>query len=956
MEVRLLGPLEVRDRGRSLNVPGNRPRALLALLALNAGRVMPADRLVELLWGEDPPLSAANALQVHISILRKVLEPDGPPYRILVSDRSGYVLNLGPDQVDLARFERLVEQGHQAITRGDVALCARLLDEASAIWRGSALSGLLDQPWSFGEARRLEELRLAALEDRVDADLALGRHRDLVAQLEALIARHPLRERFRAQLMIALYRCGRQAEASDVYRKTRELLVEELGMEPGYELQRLLRAILNQDPSLQEKARERALPRVDNLPAPLTSFVGRKREVAEVAAMLLRSRMVTLTGTGGIGKTRLAIEVARGLLGSYERGIWLASLASISDPNLVPERVATVLAVRGRAGQTTTQALIARLREGRCLIVLDTCEHLVDACAQLTDALLTSCPGVTVLATSREALGVDGEQVWQVPPMELPEPNSRGQVAAASDYAAVDLFWQRALSAVGSLDLDGPTLQLVVQLCRQLDGIPLAIELAAARLKVISLDELSARIGDRFRVLNSDKRTASPRHQTLRRAIDWSYDLLSEADRSLLRTLSVFAGSFTLEAAEAICRRRDGEDLVDGLSSLIRKSMVLLERNELEVRYRLIDTIREYADGKLRESDELDGAEQRHSLFFRELAERGAPHLRGPNAAVWMGRLAADHDNIRTALRSRFEAGDSEELGRLLGAMWWFWYVRCFFEEGRRWLDVGLTQLRPTSRSSRVSLLLGAGQLAWAQGDHHSDHALFEEALSLAADLGDEALVGQSLLRLSLADYATGQMNAAALHVEESIRLLRRHGPPSMLAEALNNLGWMRAFELGDLASSADLLHESLALARQCGDQWALMEVLDSVAHLRIAQGELDAAQASQEESLRICIALGDSWSAPRVLAGFIPIAIERGQPERALRLAAAAARLRDDVGMVVMPAEQAQLDPLIDRARASLDGGAAIDAWKEGSRMTMMDAAQYAFSPEIANVAGERA
>src|SRR5438309_1821838 len=352
MEVLLLGPLEVRDRGRSLNVPGNRPRALLALLALNAGRVMPADRLVELLWGDEAPLSAANALQVHISILRKVLEPDGPPYRVLVSDRSGYVLNLTPDQVDLARFERLVEQGHQAITRGDVALCARLLDEASAMWRGSALTGLLDQPWSLGEARRLEELRLAALEDRVEADLALGRHHDLVAQLEALIARHPLRERFRAQLMIALYRCGRQAEASDIYLKTRELLVEELGMEPGYELQRLLRAILNQDPSLQVQAPERPLPRVDNLPAPLTSFVGRKREVAEVAAVLLRSRMVTLTGTGGIGKTRLAIEVARGLLGSYGRGIWLASLAPISDPNLVPEKVAAVLAVRGRAGQT----------------------------------------------------------------------------------------------------------------------------------------------------------------------------------------------------------------------------------------------------------------------------------------------------------------------------------------------------------------------------------------------------------------------------------------------------------------------------------------------------------------------------------------------------------------------------------------------------------------------------
>ncbi len=950
MEVLLLGPLEVRDRGRSLNVRGSRPRALLALLALNAGRVMPADRLIQLLWGDDPPPTAANALQVHISALRKVLEPQGPPYRVLVSERSGYALQVDPEHVDFARFERLVERAHYALRQNEVALCAELVGQAIGEWRGSALTDMADQPWSIGEARRLEELRLAAEEDRVEAELALGGHSELIADLEVLISRHPLRERFRGQLMLALYRSGRQAEASDVYQRTRETLVEELGMEPGYELQNLLKAIINQDPSLGMPTQERLAPRFDNLPAPLTSFVDRTQERAELISLLAETRLLTLTGPGGIGKTRLAIEVARALLDQYGRGVWLTTFGALDDPDLVPQAVVSALAVRSTGGQAPTEALIGYLGDRHCLLLLDNCEHLIDACARLAEALVTSCPRVTVLATSREALAVAGELVWPVPPLELPELVLDTSGAAKREYGAVELFKRRAESATGSFRFDEAGLQAATDVCRQLDGIPLAIELAAAKLKVISIDELSARLNDRFEILIGGSRTALPRHQTLRATIDWSYDLLSESERSVLRMLSVFAGSFTLEAAEAVCRQRPrgGNDVLETLSSLARKSLVQVDRSDLEVRYRLMDTIRQYAHEKLSESRKSKVVGQRHRDFYLDVAERAASLLRGPNVNVGIARLAREHDNIRAALQWSLAARDADPFARLVIASWWFWYVRCLFDEGRVWLEIALTDLKPAASSTRVELLIGAGELAWAQGDHPADRVRLEEAVSLAHALGDDALLGHALLRLSLADYAVGRMKVAQGRLEESILELRKHGPPSLVAEALNNLGWIRATELNDRAGAIQLLEESLSLARQCGDQFSLQLVLDSLANQAYAKDDIDSAENFQKESLSICGASGDRWALPSALEGFIRLAVGRGQFERALRLTAAAARLRDDAGAVQVPAERSQLDPFIERARASLAADIAEAAWRDGSRMTIADATSYALSLEF--------
>jgi predicted ATPase/DNA-binding SARP family transcriptional activator len=947
MEVMLLGPLEVRDGDRVLSVRGSRPRALLALLALNAGRVMAAERLIELLWGDEVPPSAANALQVHVSNLRKVLEPQGQPYRVLVSDESGYALKIEPDQIDFACFERLVDLGHKALTRGEVALCAQLLGEAANLWRGSALADLADQPWSIGEARRLEELRLAATEDRIEAELALGRHSELIAELESMIASYPFRERLRGQLMLALYRSGRQAEASDVYQKTREVLVEELGMEPGLELQQLLKAILNQEASLGVPAPERPAPRLDNLPVALTSFVGRDAASKQIRKLLSVNRLVTLTGPGGVGKTRLAVEVARGLLDKYERGVWLTSFAPLSDAALVPEAVAQVLAIRAQAGQSPTERLIASISDRQYLIVLDNCEHLVDACARMAEALLTSCPRMTILATSREALGVAGEVAWSVPSMQVPEAPAR---ASARGCEAIELFQQRAATAVGSFQLDGRGLQLATQLCRRLDGIPLAIELAAAKLKMLSLEELLARLDDRFRVLTDGNRTAMPRQQTLRATIDWSYDLLPPTDRALFPMLSVFAGSFSLQAAEVVCSvgAMVVGDVLGGLSNLARKSLVQVEKNDFEIRYRLMDTIRQYGQEKLNETGQLAVLSNRHREFYLDLAERAAPQLRGSNGNVWMTRLMNEHDDIRAALRWSLTAGDGEKLARLALALGWFWYLRCFFQEGRRWFEAALRGLKSASPATRTQLLIGAGLLAWAQGDHGPDRVMFEEALSFAEKTGDDALIGHALLRIAVADHGAGDFESEQKHAKESIRKLRKDGPPFLLAEALNNLGWLRGVILNDAAPAALLLEESLSIARQCGDLWILNAVFDSMGNLERVQGRLDTAQAFQEQSVRTCTALGDAWSLPYNLEGFVKLASARNQSERALRIAGAAARLREDVGSIQLPGEKAQIEALIKEARAELPAAAADAAWRDGWQTTEADAVNYALSHEL--------
>ncbi|MEU6744412.1 BTAD domain-containing putative transcriptional regulator [Streptosporangium sandarakinum] len=675
MRVGLLGPFEVRNGdGAVVEVPGTRLRALLAVLALEPGRVVTRSRLVDWIWGRRPPADEVNALQALVSRLRRVL-PDG----VIEADSGGYRLAVAPDAVDVCRFERLAAQARAA----GPAARADLLRSALALWRGTALEdvGLRDSDAFDAAVTRLEELRVAALGDRVEADIRLGRGSELVSELTGLVAAYPLREGLVAALMRALAETGRAAEALTVYQRTRERLAEELGADPSAGLSALHTALL------RGELGERAESRRTNLRAELTSFVGRDDDVSAVAGLTGRHRLVTLTGAGGSGKTRLATETARTMLAGLPDGVWLVELAPVPAGGDPAQAALTAIGLRdqgllgGARGGEPVDRLIAAVRERAALLILDNCEHVIEAAAAFADRLLGECRSLRILATSREPLGITGEVLWQVEPLALPAKEAGPSEAGASP--AVRLLRDRAGLVRKDVGADAHTLSAMARICRALDGMPLAIELAAARLRTMSVDQLAHRLDDRFRLLTGGSRTALPRHRTLRAVVDWSWDLLTEAERRVLRRLSVFSGGASLEAAERVCGDETlaGEQVLDLLTALVEKSLLLAEGDGAP-RYRMLGTIGEYAAHRLAEAGETERTRRAHLACFTELAETAEPHLRGAGQLEWLAVLRAEHDNIAAALRRAIAEGWAEEAMRLVSAVGWYWFLSGHRAEG----------------------------------------------------------------------------------------------------------------------------------------------------------------------------------------------------------------------------------------------------------------------------------
>ena len=859
MEFRILGPLEVWEADRRLALGGPKHRGLLAILLLEANRVVSTDRLIELLWGDETPDTVSNTLQVCVSQLRKVLEPGhvrGTPYQVLVSQEPGYLIRIAPEQLDLGGFEQLREEARRASADGHPDVAATTLREALALWRGPPLAELATEPYAVAESARLNEMRLRALEDRIEADLTLGRHADLVGELEALVAAHPLRERLRAQLMLALYRSGRQAEASDVYHKTRAVLVEELGIEPGSELQKLLKAVLNQDPSLDpQPVTERSpAPRTNHLPLQLTSFVGRTDDMAEVTRRLSRTRLLTLTGAGGIGKTRLAIEVASRQAENYRDGIWLVELAPLSDPELVPQAVASALGI-GRGARPPTERLVEFLKERQVLLLLDNCEHLVDPTARLAKLLLEAAQGLRVLATSRESLGVLGEAAWRVPSLSVPDPTQLLSGEDLTRFEAVALFISRAETAGHSFTLDESTGSQVVQLCARLDGIPLAIELAAARLTVLSLEQVVARLNDRFRLLSGGSRTALPRQQTLRNTIDWSYEMLSESERALLRRLSIFAGGIGLEAAEGVCGGTpvNEGDVLDLLAGLVRKSLVLVQETGGEARYRLLESIRHYGRIRLAEAGESEMIGDRHRDWFLSFAEGVEPRLRGPEQVKWAERLELDHDNLRGAFEWSLQTQNVEKSLRLARAMGWFWHVRGHITEGREWLSrsLPLAKADPAVASLRAQALAWTSILAMDHGDTAEAGRLAEDSLAGHREIDDRWGVGFALQMLGVIAITLDEHERATRLLEESLTMFRAPGDNWAISRSLNLLG-VEAHARGQYPRAAEVLNQALTISRQLGDTWHIASTLQNLGQVELSQSNYERASRLFEEALTV--------------------------------------------------------------------------------------------------------
>jgi predicted ATPase/DNA-binding CsgD family transcriptional regulator len=691
-----------------------------------------------------------------------------------------------------------------------------------------------------------------------------------------------------------------------------------------------------------------------NLPIRLSSFIGREKELAELRRLLEGNRLLTLTGAGGCGKTRLALAAADELVETFEDGVWLVDLAPLADPSLVPQAVASTLGVREQPGRSPTETLSDYLASKKVLLVLDNCEHLIEACAELAESLLRSCPELWVLATSREALGVAGEVAWPVPSLALPDLRRTPNIEGLSRYESARLFVERTEAVKPTFSLTEQNAPSVVKICYRLDGIPLAIELAAARTKVLSVEQISERLDDCFRILAAGSRTTIPRQRTLHATMDWSHELLSEQERALFRRLSVFAGGFSLEATESVCAGEDLEHygVLELLSHLVDKSLIMVAEQDGEARYRLLETVRQYGREKLDESGEEAELGRRHAGYFVGLAEKAERELSGPDQARWLTLMETEHDNLRAALSWSFgERGDVGFGVRLAAALWLFWFSRGYVSEGRRWLESAISRSGRAAPYARANVLNGAGWLATFQDDYGTAKILIEEGLALYRELGDKEGIASSIAYLGFVA-VLGQRDdvPVAMLLEEASRLKpelkdRRTVAYLLVLEGLVALG------RGDLEQAVALNEEGLALYREVSDALGVLACLWNIGLVKLAQGDYERSTTLLRESLRLAWDLDHKLYIQYSIIGLAGVAASRVRPVRAAQLWGAAEGMSETYGTQFPPAGRSLIDHegRMAEARSHLEEAAFHAAWAEGKAMSLEQVVEYALDQEAA-------
>ncbi|HEU5473623.1 MAG TPA: BTAD domain-containing putative transcriptional regulator [Actinophytocola sp.] len=796
----ILGPLEVRSAdGELVAVGGPRPRSLLAMLLLEAGRVVGTDRLVDGLYGADRPGDAGNALQSQVSRLR------GRLGGLIELVPAGYRLAVDPDDVDALRFERLVGAGRRALAAGDHAGAAAVLGDALGLWRGPALADVTGAPFAAAAAARLEELRVTAVEDRAEAGLALGDYP--VAELRELVAGYPLRERLRGLLMRALYGTGRQGEALAVFEEGRRQLAEELGADPSPELAEVHLAVLRGSASAGRR-----------LPAALTSFVGRTADLVRVRALLGTARLVTVTGPGGAGKTRLAVEAAGGVPGDVS----FVDLSAVTDP---APAVMGALGLREAAllpspdgAPDIVERLVAALADRPVLLVLDNCEHVIAEAAGLAQRLLTGCPRLRILATSREPLGITGESLHPLPALEI-------------EWAET-LFADRAAAVRPGFAGD----DAVRRICAALDGLPLAIELAAARLRTLTTAEIEARLDDRFRLLSKGSRVSPPRHQTLRAVVEWSWDLLSSDERMLARRLAVFAGGATAASAAQVCGMP--EDRADDLlAGLVDKSLAEVDGG----RYRMLDTIREFCAERLADAGERDRIARAHAEYFRDLAATADPHLRRAEQLTWLATLTAEHGNIGAALRWAVRADPGLAL-ELVSAASWYWYLRGVRREIAPLAAELLERADPAGEQFVLCVL-------WAGGPQASIERAMEIIVTMPGPVRQVyAIVGSALLA------GPPGPDAPLTPLNEWFAGTPDRWVQALIRFGMGFAGWYRG---GDAGHAERECGAALDLFRGTGDRWGVAQALDALAMFADHAGAVSRALELTDRALDVVGQLG---------------------------------------------------------------------------------------------------
>lgn len=833
MEFRILGPLEVVDStGNPVDIPSGKTRSLLLALVVNGGEVVSTDRLVEYLWGDDPPANPENAIQVRISQLRRSL---GDDREVLTTRGTGYALRVEDVELDAAEFE-----------------ARRNRDPAGslALWRGPALADVADEDWARPEVTRLDELRLATLERRIEDDLAAGRHEDLVGELRAHVQEHPYREGFRRQLMLALYRSGRQAEALREFEAAR-VEFEELGLDPSPELRDVEAAILRHDDTLRPDETG-ALPTRTNLPATLTSFVGRAEDRRDLGSLLSAERLVTIVGPGGVGKTRLAVEVAESLTPRFAGGVWFVDLAPLRPGSPVAGALASALYVSavpgpGIGGTEDSSGDLDRVLdhlEGRsALLVVDNCEHVLDSVGSVVGSILSRCRRVVVLATSREPLGVSGEHQWPIGPLPVPPVDADPEELA--EYPSVQLFVARASAVRPQFSLMEGTARAVTDICRRLDGLPLAIELAAARVKTLPPGAIAERLDDRFALLTGGARTDMPRHRTLQAVVEWSYDLLDDDEKALVQALSVFAGGASLDSIESVCAGviAGHDTVIDVLARLVDKSLVVLDVAG-EGRYRMLETLRTFAAERLDSDARCEQLRACHAHRFSDLAQLLGPEVRGPRQYDALDEVELEHENLMEALRFHVARGDAGSALRMWIDLAWGWgYL------------------------GRLEEMTGLVEVALATGD------------GIPASVKAQAL---AWLGLALADL--GRLDEAVQRSELALRVAQTDG--SADAETYAELLFpFYAAPRGVLAldRATPLVARGLSRAQAGGDDWATGLGLFMFAYIHMLGGdwdEFDWVAAESREAFERC---GNPWGTVQVLQAVEFAAELRGKVEEAL-------------------------------------------------------------------------
>ena len=871
LRIGLLGPLQVRDgAGQSVPIGGRQLRLLLILLALDAGRVVPSGSLAAQLWPDEPPGHPGNALQTLVSRLRAELRRAGLG-QVIESHPAGYRLAVPPDAVDVTVFEALAVQGRRALAEGDAETAARVLRSALQAWRGQPLTDAAGCEAAEVAAARLTELHASVLADRIEADLALGEGASLVGEVRALTSADPLAERPRALLMRALYAAGRQAEALAVYHEARELLAGHLGVDPSAQLEQVYLRILRADPSLYPERAMVSLPATPASPRagqPLTSFVGRDSEVALVLKNLGAARLVTLTGPGGVGKTRLAREVSGHLHGP----VWFVELAPVTDPAEVPYAVLDAVGLRepvltrrgAQPGVSPLDRLTAALADRDEVLLLDNCEHVIEAAAALAGRVLAACPRMRIVATSRQPLRIEGETLSPVPPLAVPPADVPAVDVPAGEsfeslesYGSVRLLRDRAVAVRPDFELGAANATAVTRICRALDGMPLAIELAAVWLRTLTPAQLAERLDDRFALLTGGSRTALPRHRTLRAVVDWSWDLLAPAEQVLARRLAVFPAGAALAMAEQVC----ADDLLPSaavlpaLSGLVDQSIVTVgptpdgADGDLATgpRYRMLETVRAYGLERLAEAGEQDQIRDAFAARYLDLAETADPRLRAADQGRWLRELAAEQDNLHAALRLAITRRDADTALRFVRALGWYWNLRGQPGEPEA-LARDVLELQPRERSARIAEARIVCALT-AAGPSYEIDAVQPTLVSAIADYA--ALAGGVPTSNPVAAMGEPMLALQERDPERAFAIFDRYmtSPDPWIRAAVPLLRGSFGRLLGHVDWAESGCRESLAAFRALGEAWGAASVLIQLAELAQLRGDHATAIAAIEEA-----------------------------------------------------------------------------------------------------------